>query len=76
MFCPSCTSATQVEFPAEMLIHAPGPKNIDGPGVFVFPTVLVCLRCGFAQFTVAPPQLASLSQPAPESKPKSKSATA
>ena len=74
MFCPSCTSATQVEFPAEMLIHAPGPKNIDGPGVFVFPTVLVCPHCGFAQFTIEPPQLASLIQP--ESAPKSKSATA
>ena len=74
MSCPSRTSGTQVEFPVEMLIHVPVLKNVDRPDVFVFPTVLVCPHCGFAQFTIEPPQLASLIQP--ESAPKSKSATA
>ena len=70
MSCPSCTSGTQVEFPAEILIHVPGLKNVDRPGVFVFPTILVCAHCGFAQFTIELPQLASLIQS------ESKSATA
>jgi hypothetical protein len=44
--------ARQSEFPSEMLIHLPGLRNVDNPGVWVFPKLLVCLDCGFARFTV------------------------
>lgn len=52
MACRSCGSDRQTEFGIEMNIHIPGIKNLDGPPVLVFPKVLVCLSCGFAEFTI------------------------
>jgi len=60
MICSSCRSVNQAEFPAELLIHFGGRRNLDKPGVWVFPKLLVCLDCGFLQSTVPAPQLASL----------------
>jgi hypothetical protein len=60
MTCYSCRSVNQAEFPAELLIHFGGLKNLDKPGVWVFPKLLVCLDCGFLQSTVPAPELASL----------------
>ena len=60
MTCRSCGSANQAEFPTEMIIHFEGGGNIDNPGVWAFPKLLVCLDCGFLQSTVPAPQLASL----------------
>lgn len=60
MTCRSCRSVNQAEFSAELLIHFGGLKNLDKPGVWVFPNLLVCLDCGFLQSTVPAPQLASL----------------
>jgi hypothetical protein len=60
MSCPSCSSKKQAEFSAEMLIHFVGFKNLDKPAVWLFPTLLVCLDCGFLQSTVPAPELTSL----------------
>jgi hypothetical protein len=60
MSCLSCGSKKQAEFTAEMLIHFVGLKNIDKPGVWLFPELLVCLDCGFLQSTVPAPELRSL----------------
>ena len=60
MSCPECASSNQSEFPTEMMIHLLGLKNVDNPGVWVFPKLLVCLDCGFARFTVQRPELALL----------------
>jgi hypothetical protein len=60
MSCLSCGSKKQAEFPAEMLIHFEGLKNLDKPGVWVFPKLLVCLDCGFFQSTIPASELASL----------------
>jgi hypothetical protein len=60
MSCFSCKSNNQAEFPSEMLIHFGGLKNLDKPGVWLFPKLLVCLDCGFLQSTVPAPKLASL----------------
>ena len=57
----SCGSKKQAELSAEMLIHFKGLKNLDKPGVWVFPKLLVCLDCGFSQSTVPARELASLS---------------
>ena len=65
MSCARCASDNQVEFPAEMNIHFSGLKNLDKPGVWVFPRVLVCLHCGFSQFIVAGPELALLVKDTP-----------
>jgi hypothetical protein len=60
MSCLSCGSKKQAEFSAEMLIHFIGLENLDKPGVWLFPRLLVCLDCGFLQSTVPAPELTSL----------------
>jgi hypothetical protein len=60
MSCLSCGSEKQAEFPAEMLVHLEGLKNLDKPGVWLFPKLLVCLDCGLLLSTVPAPELASL----------------
>ena len=60
MSCASCASGHQAEFTAEVNIHFHGLKNIDDPGVLLFPKLLVCLDCGFSQFFTAEDELARL----------------
>ena len=60
MPCLFCGLGNGAEFAAEMIIHFRGLKNLDKPGVWVFPKVLVCLDCGFSQFTVPESELALL----------------
>ena len=60
MSCLSCRSNNQADFPAEMIIHFAGIKNIDKPGVWLSPRLLVCLDCGFFQSKVPAPELALL----------------
>ena len=60
MICPSCKSSHHAEFPSEIMIHFGGIKNLDKPGVLLFPKLLVCLDCGFLRSTVPAPELASL----------------
>jgi hypothetical protein len=67
MYCTACRSASQAEFPAEMIIHFRGLENVDKPGVWVFPKVLLCLDCGFTQFTVQDKELTLLASSAPTS---------
>ena len=62
MVCPSCQSVKQAEFTAEMIVHSPGLKNIDRPGVWLFPELRVCLDCGFCRFTVSEADLASVTE--------------
>jgi hypothetical protein len=60
----SCVSANQKEFPAEINIHLPSLKNAGKRGVLVFPKLLVCLDCGFAQFALPVTELRRLREPA------------
>ena len=48
----SCAAANQVEFSAEITVHFSGVKNLDKPGILMFPKLLVCLDCGSTRFTV------------------------
>jgi hypothetical protein len=57
MSCTLCLSSNQAEFTTEMIIHFSGLKNIDKPGVLVFPKVLVCLDCGSSRFTTPETEL-------------------
>ena len=58
MSCLSCASGNQAEFPAEINVHFPSLKNLERPAVLVFPKLLVCLDCGFSQFTIPEKELA------------------
>ena len=68
MSCLLCESANQAELTAEMVIHFSGPKNLDKPGVWLFPQVLVCLDCGCSRFTVPARELASIAKDTREDK--------
>ena len=65
MACRVCVSDSQVEFPAEMLVHPGGLKNLDYSGVKLFPKFLVCVSCGFSQFTVPETELKLLAAAPP-----------
>jgi len=60
MRCALCKSSKQAEFTSEMMIHFRGIRNIDKPGVLMFPKVLVCLDCGYSRFTTPGTDLALL----------------
>jgi hypothetical protein len=52
MSCKSCQSENERNLNGEIGMHFPGLEGLDKPIVWVFPKVLVCLDCGFAEFTV------------------------
>ena len=60
MSCLLCGSGNEAELASEMVIHFSGLKNLDEPGVWVLPELLVCLDCGCARFTVPEMALASI----------------
>jgi hypothetical protein len=57
MTCKSCTSENRRKFASEIAIHFPGLKDLDTPHVFVFPTLLVCMDCGFTEFAIPETEL-------------------
>jgi hypothetical protein len=60
MSCLACGSGYQEELTGEMVIHFSGLKNLDKPGVWVYPKLLVCLDCGCSHFAVPQRELASI----------------
>ena len=62
MACKSCGSNDQGAFGAEINIHFPGQESLDKPAVLVFPMLLVCLRCGSAEFTISGSELRRLAK--------------
>ena len=65
MSCLSCESGNQAEFTVEMNLHFCGLRNIDNPGVLMFPKVSVCLDCGCSKFTISQSELQKLTGNAP-----------
>jgi hypothetical protein len=57
MSCRSCGSENQSEFASEISFHILGLENVNKPTVFVFPRLLVCMDCGFAELTLAENEL-------------------
>jgi hypothetical protein len=62
MSCRSCGSADSADFRSEIMIHFAGRKNVDKPGVLVFPQVTVCLHCGFTEFILPEAELCPLAE--------------
>lgn len=60
MECLSCQSSNQRTFPSELNIHFPGFEGLERPTVWAFPKLLVCLECGFTQFTLSSDQVRNL----------------
>lgn len=52
MSCKQCSSQHQRSFNGELAIHFPGLDGLDKPIVWTFPKLLVCMDCGFTDFTV------------------------
>jgi hypothetical protein len=52
-------------FNGEIAIHFRDLEGLDKPIVWVFPQVVVCLHCGFTEFTVPETELQVLSQDSP-----------
>lgn len=62
MKCLSCGLRTQT-FNSEIALHFSGLDGLNKPIVWVFPKVLVCLDCGFAEFAIPDEQLKTLRNP-------------
>jgi hypothetical protein len=62
MPCKRCGSTNQRKFSAEMVIHFSGLKNIENPGVWLFPALLVCLNCATAEFAIPEAELRELAK--------------
>lgn len=74
MACACCHSVNQEMFPAEINVHFPGAEGLSKPTVWVFPHLLVCLECGFTEFTIPDTQLQQIAES--DSFPQSKRAAA
>lgn len=57
-----CSSDNQSKFSVEMNFHFPGYEGLDKHPVLVFPTVIVCLVCGFSEFIVPEGELRLLAK--------------
>jgi hypothetical protein len=60
MTCKRCASDEQKNFNGELAIHFRGLEGLDKPIVWVFPTLLVCLACGFGEFVTPAEQIEQL----------------
>ena len=52
-----CNSEKQSRFSAEIAVHLPG---LSAPHIFSFPKVVVCLDCGFTEFSIPETELCVL----------------
>ena len=57
MRCKSCGFENLQQFDAEIAIHFPSLKGLDKPIVWVFPKLLVCLKCGTTEFAIPADEL-------------------
>jgi hypothetical protein len=52
MPCKRCSSANLETFATEVAIHRHPPADLDHGALFLYPEILVCLDCGFAEFVI------------------------
>ena len=50
MACRQCAYESQEDVSSEIAVHLPG---LNTPHVFLYSALLVCLNCGFTEFSVA-----------------------
>lgn len=52
MVCPKCQSGSLSEIPAEIRLYRNRPRTLSHPPLTPSPEVLVCLDCGWAEFSI------------------------
>lgn len=57
MPCKKCGSEHQVEYGSEINVHTPARNDLDKQALLLFPKLLVCLKCGFTEFTLSESEL-------------------
>jgi hypothetical protein len=57
--CRSCGSINQRQFKSEINVHFSG---LDKSSVLVFPTLAVCMDCGFTEFRIPETELHRLEE--------------
>ena len=62
MACKRCSSEKQRKFKTEMNVHFTGWRGLEKPTVWLFPEVMVCLDCGFAEFSIPKVELVHLAE--------------
>ena len=60
MPCKQCHAEKTGTFSGEVAIRFPGLNGLKKPILLVFPDLVVCLHCGFTEFTVAANELSVL----------------
>ena len=68
--CKSCSSGNQQSFGGEVALHFRGLDGLHKPIVWMFPEILVCLDCGFAEFVVPDEQKQTLQDADDRNQPK------
>jgi len=63
MRCRNCGHLAAQTFSGEIAIHFPGLEGLKMPIVWVFPNVLICLHCAFAEFSVPDDPMKELRKP-------------
>ena len=58
----SCTCGEEYKalYISEVCVHPPVAKDLSKPAVMLFPEVTICLKCGFASFSVPKEELRKL----------------
>ena len=62
MRCKKCGSDHQTEYGSEINVHSLAHSDLDKQAVLLFPKFLICLRCGFTEFTLSESELPLLSE--------------
>jgi hypothetical protein len=62
MSCKRCDSDNLKDFNGEIAIHFPGLEGLDKPIVWLFPKLMVCLKCGLTEFEIPERELLALKE--------------
>jgi len=57
MSCKKCGSEQIAEYGSELNVHFHGHRDLNEQALLLFPKLLVCLKCGFTEFTLSESEL-------------------
>ena len=62
MMCKGCGSQQLSKMGSELCVHPGGPRELRQPPELMFPTLTVCLGCGFVEFRMDESELRLLNE--------------